>query len=174
MGGGVTSATILKVGDELANYQRIKAQLQAVEDIDARTLLDTLEGETELHEALLVVAEAVHEDEDMAAAIGLRIAALQARKSRIEASAETKRNIILMAMERADLETVKGPLVTLTKRRTAPQLVVVEEATIPARFWKAGDPKLDKKALKAALDANETVDGARLSNGGVGLTMRVK
>src|SRR5262249_27066447 len=92
---------ITKVGEELAHYQRIKAAL-AGDDVDPVALLDTLEGETELHEALLAVADSIQEDEDMAAAIKVRLDALQARKSRLEATAETKRNIILMAMERAE------------------------------------------------------------------------
>lgn len=170
----MTSVLIKKVGDELANYQRIKAFLLGVDDLDAKTLLDTLEGETELHEALLVVAESVQEDEDLAAAIGLRIEALQARRSRLEATADTKRNIILMAMERAVLDSVKSPLVTMTKRHVAPKTLIEDEAAIPAKFWKPADPKLDKAAVRAALDAGEEVPGAKLSNGGVSLTLRVK
>jgi len=167
------SVMVKKIGDELANYQRIKASL-ASEDLDAQTLLDTLEGETELHEACLAVAESAQDDEDLARAISARIADLQARKSRLEAAAETKRNIILMAMERADLETVKGPLMTLSRRAVPPQLVVDQDSEIPTEFWRTGDPKLDRKALKDALEAGQVIPGARLSNGGIGLTVRVK
>lgn len=167
------SITIRKLGEELARYQELKARL-AGDDVDPQTLLDTLEGETELHEACLVVAESVQEHEDLAAALAIRIADLQARKSRLEASAETLRNIILMAMERAGLDTIKGPLATLSKRQVAPSLIVEQDEAIPARFFKASDPKLDRKALKAALDAGEVIPGARLSNGGIGLSIRTK
>lgn len=167
------SIVIRKLGEELTRYQELKARL-AGDDVDPQALLDTLEGETELHEACLIVAESVQENEDLAAALAIRIAALQARKSRLEASADTLRNIILMAMERAELETIKGPLATLTKRQTSPALVIEQDETIPAKFWKAGDPKLDRKAVRAALEAGETVPGARMSNGGIGLTIRVK
>lgn len=167
------SFVIRKIGEELSRYQEIKARL-AGDDVDPQALLDTLEGETELHEACLVVAESVQEHEDLAAALAIRIQDLTARKSRLEASADTLRNIILMAMERAGLDTIKGPLATLSKRTVAPSLVVEQDETIPARFFKAADPKLDSKALKAALDAGEVIPGARLSNGGIGLTIRTK
>lgn len=167
------SAVIRKIGEELSRYQEIKARL-AGDDVDPQALLDTLEGETELHEACLVVAESVQEHEDLAAALAIRIQDLTARKSRLEASADTLRNIILMAMERAGLDTIKGPLATLSKRTVAPSLVVEQDEMIPARFFKAADPKLDRKALKAALDAGEVIPGARLSNGGIGLTIRTK
>ena len=167
------SAVVRKLGEELTRYQKIKAQL-AGDDVDPQALLDTLEGETELHEACLVLADAIQENEDLALAITTRIAALQARRSRLEASADTLRNIILMAMERAELDTIKGPLATLSRRQIKPALIIEQDEQIPASFWKTADPILDRKALKAALDAGEAVPGARLSNGGIGLTIRTK
>lgn len=162
-----------RVHDELRSYERLR-DLLAAEESDPAAILDTLEGETNLHEALMVMAESALDDESMAEAIQLRIERLQQRKSRCEITADRKRGIIIMAMERAGLKTVKGAAATLTMRDVAPKAVIEDEAVMPARFFKPQDPKLDKSSLTDALKAGEAIPGARLSNGGVSLTIRVK
>jgi Siphovirus Gp157 len=52
--------------------------------------------------------------------------------------------------------------------------LILDEAILPAKFWKAQDPKLDKKAVLDALKAKEDVPGASLSNGGETISIRVK
>jgi hypothetical protein len=42
-------------------------------------------------------------------------------------------------------------------------LVITQEHAIPAQFWVQPEPppkRIDKKALKAAIDAGERIDGA--------------
>lgn len=164
---------ITKVGEELAKYQEIKDILQA-EDIDEQCLLDTLEGETDLHEMLCGVAEQITENMSMIAGIDTHIKALQDRKSRLTDTSKTLRNIIAMTMDRAGLKTVTGPLFTLSVRAITPGLGEIDEAEIPTRFFAQPEPKLDKKALLAALKDGEDIPGARLNNGGIGLTIRTK
>lgn len=171
--GSRNSFTVRKIGQELSRAVEIRRALADHAD-DPALILDTIEGETDLAEACCVVLEETMEDETLIAGIKSTIADLEARKSRIERSIETRRNIILMAMEKAQVQTIKSPLATLSVGRVAPKVIVTEEANIPARFWKPSDPTLDRKALKAALDGNEAVPGASLSNGGINLTIRVK
>jgi hypothetical protein len=164
------------VVNEMVKYVNLKAALEA-EDIDPQTLLDTLEGETNLLEALAEVAESVAQDECYAAALTARIKTIQERKSRLERTAETKRALIIMAMEKAELKSVKQPNATLSVRPTKPKLVVTDESMVPAKYFKPAEPALDKSALTAALEElppGETIPGAELSNGGVSLTIRVK
>lgn len=164
------------LANEMVKYVNLKAALEA-EDVDPQTLLDTLEGETNLLEALAEVAESIAEDECFADALATRIKTIQERKSRLEHSAETKRNLIIMAMEKADLKSVKQPNATISIRATKPKLIVLDEVLVPARFFKPTDPILDRAALKAALEAlppDEEIPGAELSNGGISLTIRVR
>ena len=49
---------------------------------------------------------------------------------------------------------------------------VIDEAAIPARFWVASDPKLDKRALGDALKAGDAVEGAALVTPAPSLTIR--
>jgi hypothetical protein len=71
-------------------------------------------------------------------------------------------------LERKSLER---PVATLTLSNRAPQLVVDEEAQIPARFFDL-KPVLNKRLAKQALEAGEEVAGVRLSNGCITLTVR--
>lgn len=168
-----TSATVKVIGAELRDALKLRQQLG--EDAnDPALLLDTIEGETNLAEACALVLEQTHEDEIMIEGLDAKIKELQTRKGRMEKSVESRRNVILMAMDKAGLHTIRSPLGTMSIRDVKPKLVVTDEARIPARFWKPADPTLDRAALKAALDANEAIPGASLSNGGIGLAIRIK
>jgi hypothetical protein len=167
------SLTVRKVGAELNRAIEIRRALAEHAD-DPALILDTIEGETDFAEACCVVFEETLEDQTLLAGLETTIAALQVRKGRIEKSIADRRNIILMAMERGGIQTIKGPLATLSSGTTPATTIVSDEALIPARFWKPSDPKLDRAALAEALKAGETVPGATLSNGGVNLRIRMK
>lgn len=166
------SVTVRHLASELNRAVEIKRALQ--EHDDPALLLDMIEGETDLGEACAVVYEETLEDEILLAGLVAKIEELQTRKGRMEKSIETRRNIILMAIDKAGMGTLKTPLGTMSVRAIPPKLVVSDEALIPAKFWKPANPTLDKKAVKAALDAKEIIPGATLSNGGIGLSVRVK
>lgn len=166
------SVTVRALGAELNDALRLRQMLG--EDADPKLILDTIEGETNLAEACVVVLEQTAEDEILIEGLRAKIDELQVRKGRLEKSVETRRNIILMAMDKSGLQTIRSPLGTMSIRPVAPKTVVSDEARIPARFWKAGDPTLDRKALGEALKAGETIPGAGLSNGGLSLSVRVK
>ena len=166
------SVTVKTLASELNRAVEIRRAL--AEHDDPQLLLDTIEGQTDLAEACVVVFEETLEDETLLAGVDATIKTLQDRKSRIERSIATRRNIILMAMDKAGLQVIKAPLATLSMRETPPKVQISEEASIPSRFWKPADPKLDKAAVTEALKAGETVPGASLSNGGITLSIRVK
>jgi hypothetical protein len=163
---------VIEVNRQLDKWRRLSATLG--EDIDPQTVLDTLEGETDLYEALVLVAEKVGETEALAKGLEGYIKGLQERRTRLTKTAETLRNVILSAMESADIPGIVSPSITLSKRELSGKLVVEDEAKVPAKFFAPQDPKLDKKALTEALKEGEDVPGTRLSNGGISLTIRVK
>ncbi len=165
------SYSTAKVREELAGWQKIRAVLS--DDLDPQTLLDTLEGETNLFEAILVVEEEILEHEILLAGLEKMLATLGERKSRHKATIETLRTTILAAMDRAEIPTIRGATATLTRRKTPGQPIIDDEAEIPSEFFVPQPPKLDKAKLKEAL-ANGPVSGAHLSNGGISLTIRRK
>lgn len=154
----------------------LMAQLRdAGAEDDAELVADSIQGETSLPEAM---EAAMSEIDDLdALELGIeavnqrndtRLAAIRARRDRIRASME-------QAMVAVDQQTLRLPTATITVAKRPPQIVIVNESEIPARFWKQPDPpapKLDKKALALALKANEIVPGATLDNGTVSLTIR--
>lgn len=162
------SYTVTKIGDELANAVQLRAALAGD---DPKLVLDMIEGSTDLHEAICVVDGEILEDESILTGLKVTIEALGARKSRLEKSIETRRSIILSAMDRVDIQSIKGPLGTLSRRPTPPQVVVTDESKIPADYFTNPEPKVDKTALKLALQKGP-VEGAELSNGGVTLSIR--
>lgn len=166
------SLTVRAVGHELNEAIKIRRMLGETDD--AKLILDTIEGETNLAEACVAVLEECHEDEILVEGLDAKIKELSIRKGRMEKSVETRRNVILMAMEKAGLGTIKSPLGTMSVRPTPKQAVITDDALIPARFFKAVDPKLDRAELASCLRSGEIIPGATLSNGGVTLTVRIK
>jgi hypothetical protein len=79
--------------------------------------------------------------------------------------------MIITEQEKFNLPTAT---IFLTKRK--PNIVIDSEAEIPAAFWTIPkvEPKLDKKALKEALEADEEIPGAHLDNGSISLSIRRK
>lgn len=140
---------------------------------DPALLMDTIEGETSLMEAIDRLLLTIAESE------GLAMGALSAgrdlmnRADRFTKRAESARAMIEQALMIAEIDKLERPAGTLSLVRRGAKAEVMEESDIPAEFWKAGDPKLDRKALLAALKDGRAVPGAALSNQAPSLTIRV-
>jgi hypothetical protein len=159
----------------LGEYQYLREHLLAeYQDIDDQTLRDTLEGISDLPEALAAAVRNYLGDLALAAALGMRISDMQERLARFEARAERIRALLTHVMERAQLKKLQEPDFTVSLRAVPPGLVVCNEADIPQEFWKPQPPKLDRKGLLAALGAGQTIPGANLGNGGTTISVRTK
>jgi hypothetical protein len=132
---------------------------------------DIVEGETDLLEAIDQAVWMLAAD--MAHIKGLNdyIDKFTARKERLQQRVEHMRAALAVAMEQAGRKKIEHQAVTLSLRPTAPSVQVIDEASIPSKFWKPSEPKLDKVAVKEALKAKENVPGATMSNGGISLTL---
>lgn len=151
----------------------IKASIAKLTD-DTDALIDTLEGETDLDVIVRSLLLSLEEDQLMIDGLGARIADLAERKQRFELRIGTKRTLVHQALELLGRAKMEFDIATVSLGKAAPALQVVQEAEIPSRFWKAGDPKLDKPALLDALKAGEAIPGAALKNGAPRLTIRRK
>lgn len=168
---------IAQVHTQADRWVYLRDQIFGADEIDAQAVMDTLEGETNLLECLADLGQRVVEIEnETLPGIDAYVAKLTTRRRRAAKSAETLRTIILTVMERAGItEPIKSPLFTLTACLRAPGLLITNEAEIPSEYFKDVDPKLDRKALKAALTSAEpiTIPGAGLDNGSKSLTIRI-
>lgn len=183
--------------DPIKEAQAAAALRESIASVDAddeALLIDTIEGETGLFEAIDYLLARMAVARAGLAGIETVKAELDARKARYTKRLETDRALIEQAMSVADLTSIERPAATLSLSARAPSLRVETESDIPSRYWKAGEPSLDKKALLAdlkarakALDALPSdpearaaalaalpadIPGATLSNGAPSLTIR--
>lgn len=137
---------------------------------DDQALLDTLDGETSLTEALIALLRSADDAEAHAAGIKLRAQELAERKVRLETRATTLRKVALNAMERAGIPKLVAPDFTASVSAARPIVVITDEALLPPAYVKT--ERSPKKAdIAAALKSGQEVPGAAMSNGGT--TLRV-
>ncbi len=160
---------------ELNRFTEFKRRiLEAEPDIDDRTLADTLEGATNLHETIAVLVRSSLDDADLIAGLKTRIAENRERLDRLNLRLEKKRSLALVAMEEAGLDKIMEPDFTLSLRPSPPSVVVTDETLIPEWFWVPQPAKLDKRALLETMKAGTAINGAALSNSRRSLQVRTK
>jgi Gp157 protein len=151
--------------------ERIRSEFPEVDEDDLR---DTVEGATNLPGVLGSILRSRLSDLALMAALRTRVLDMQERFARIEYRAEKKRALVASVMERAGIRKLTEPDFTASLREIPPGVIVIEEGKIPEPFWKPQPPKLDRKALLAALKAGEVVPGATLGNGSATLAVRTR
>jgi hypothetical protein len=151
--------------------EALKAALALEIENDPDFLLDLAEGETSLLEILDAMLEADAMDEGLIDGAAVAAAKMADRKERFTKRRAARRVIIEQALVILERNKLERPCATVSMANRAPQVIVTDESALPSQFFKSV-PTLDKKALKAALDAGEAVPGATLSNGSASLTIR--
>lgn len=157
---------------EMHAAKELRNSLLASFGDDVDLIRDTIEGETNLREEIARVTGSIREDEVLTAGLDAMIDQLAARKQRVEARIATKRAIILQAMSIGEIKTLELPDVTMTVKAVPRAVEIIDEAQIPAEFWKAREPTLDRKGIAAAIKEGRAIPGATLDNGGITLQLR--
>jgi hypothetical protein len=136
-----------------------------------------IEGETSLHETIAAAIDQIDNLDVMVIGLKAKEEAFADRRKAIEARAESLRAAIEQAMIAAEQTNIPLPTATVFISKRKPSLIVENEAEIPSEFFIEQErpaPKLDKRALAAALADGRAVPGATLDNGTVSLTIRRK
>lgn len=154
--------------------RNLRESLSQLGENDDDLILDMTEGETSLFECIDALLEQNTHDGALVEGIAKVMSDLDARASRMQKRVETRRALIEQAMMTAEIKKLERPTATLTMANRAASLRIDSEADIPAEFWIAAAPKLDRKALSAALKEGRPVTGAALSNAAPSLTVRVR
>ncbi len=129
------------ISRELTHHQYLRTRLErGFPGADEETLVDTLEGLSNLPVMLAEVCRSMLDDQAMVSALRGRIGDMQERCGRIEARARKKRELVCSVMERADLKKVMEPDLTVSLRPARPPLAVVDEDLVPEAFWKPQPP----------------------------------
>ncbi len=163
------------IAQEVTYYEYLRKRLEEeFPDADEETLVDTLEGLSNLPDMLAEVCRSMLDDQAMVSALRARVGDMQERCGRIEARARKKRELVCAVMERADVWKLTEPDLTVSLRSSCAPLVLTDESAIPAGYWKAQAPKLDRQGLLAALSAGRDVPGALLGNAPMTISVRTK
>ena len=159
----------------LSHYNYVLERLrQDFPEADEETLLDTVEGLSDLDEVIAEIVRSRLDDLALAEALQQRRDAMNERLARLKTRAEHKKLIVADAMERAGLKTILREDMTVTLRPGSVGLQVVEESAIPAGYWRPQAPKLDRQAVLVALKEGVSVPGAALTNPSPTIAVRTR
>ncbi len=160
----------------LRHHEYLRQQLaEQFPDVDEETLRDTLEGMTDLTDMLGELIRSSLDDRAFVEALKQREADMRERRERFENRAQKKRALVEAIMERADIQKIAEADFTAGMRAGKHKVMVIDERSIPERFWEPQPLKLNKVALLVALQANaDAVAGATLNNPKPVLSVRTK
>lgn len=167
----------MNIRPDIRLIEIVSAQLVSMlgDDFDADTFWDTLDGETDVQDVADHIIASMQSDEALTVAIAAQVSDLSARQSRIEARAKAKRDTLLTILNATGQKKMERPCATISKRAGSVSVHITDEAAIPSQLSTVKTITApDKKAIKAQLDAGETVPGAELQRGPDGVTVRVK
>ena len=149
---------------EASKYLQLKRNLIAqYPEADEDTLLDTLEGITDLQEMIAAVIRSALVDEALHSGLRSRLDQMRERLSRLEVRASKKRELALHAMSEVGLTKLEQPDFTASTRAGSPALIVVSEQTIPVAYWLPQPPKLDRPG-SAWASSSEALQSLELSS----------
>ena len=143
-------------------------------ELDDETLKDTLEGISDLPEAVAAVIRSSLDDEAFILGLKGRMEDLGARLARLRERYEKKRALARWAMVEADLEKVMAEDLSVSLRKGGEKLEVIDEARVPEAFFVPQPAKLDRKSLTEALKRGEMVNGALLVMADPTISVRVR
>jgi predicted metal-dependent peptidase len=110
--------------------------------------------------------EFLHYIDDTVANIDTRIKALTAFKKRMESRAETVKKVYMDGLAKVKMDRVSTDSGVMKIAKNPPKVVITEADKIPSEYQKQIIKiDIDKAAIKAAIKAGKTVEGARLEQG---------
>ena len=158
-----------------AGYRLIRDRIRAEDpQIDERTLADTVEGLTDVHEILAAIVRAALADEALVNGLKGRIAQMQDRLDRLQECAGKRRQIAKEVMIELDIKKITAPDFTVSIRPGMPSLLVIDEKAVPSIYWQPVAPKLKRQELLSELKQGSEITGVTLSNPEPVLSVRTR
>jgi hypothetical protein len=158
-----------------ATYRAVRDRIRSQDpDIDERTLADTVEGLTDLHQIVEAIIRSALHDEALAKGLKGRIGEMQERLSRFEDRASKRRQIAKDVMVELDLKKLQAPDFTASIRPGMPALMVIDEAAVPSIYWEPREPRLNRQGLLSDLKQGAEITGVTLANSEPVLSVRTK
>jgi hypothetical protein len=156
-------------------YKMVRDRVRAEDPtIDERTLADTVEGLTDLHEIVAAIIRSALADEALARGLKGRIAEMQERLDRLQDRASKRRQIAKDVMVELDLKKITAPDFSISIRPGLSSLMVIDEAIVPSIYWQPSAPRLKRQELLTELKDGAEIEGVALSNPEPVLSVRVR
>ena len=150
----------------MANLYELTTQAAALydllqaEEIDEQTFNDTLEamGAADKVESYCKIIKQLASDVEMFKTEAER---LTYRKRTVENAVERMKNALLAYLQTTGQDKVKAGSFSVYTAKTK-SVFITDEKAIPCKYLIEQPPTIDKKRIKAALDAGEEVGGAAI------------
>lgn len=139
---------------------------------DDQLIADSIEGETNIKDAIRGVLKDIGDDEIMLAGLKAHIGQLQERMQRIERRHDRRREAIQKAMEIGEIKKLEYPEGMVALRPVPPGLDITDEKLIPAQYFEPQPSRLMRKELKESLKSGKSIAGCQLDNGNISLTIK--
>lgn len=154
---------------EISNQFQSLELLGESDDLPAEVIADTLEAlEGDFDAKAVQVAKFILSLEANGQATLAAAKALTERALRIAKRAESIRAYLQFHCQALKRRRIEAPDLVIALRANPPSVVITDEHAVPAQFWvqpEAPPKRIDKKAIKAAIDKGERVDGAYVEAG---------
>ena len=148
---------------ELTNEYMALLEMAEDPDIDPQAFADTLEalgGELEMKAD--GYARVMKELEGRAATMRFESKRLENGYKTIERNIDRMKHALQDSMVATDKRKFKTDLFSFSIRKNPASVVIDRETSIPPEFLIPQDPKIDKKAIKAAIDRGDDITFAHL------------
>lgn len=143
------------------------------EDDDSQAFLDTLDGETDVMDCLGSLIKAKVEAEAMALACQETADKFEVRAKRMQARSDAARAAMGMILDAIGTTTIAHPLGTITRTKPHPSVKITDINSVPTQLCRIQRAP-DKIAIRAQIEAGETVPGAVLEMGQPGIRVGVR
>lgn len=154
---------------ELAQQYRSLEALMDSDEVPAEVLLDTLEGiQGEFEDKATAVAKMVLSLEANAAAVKAAATAMAERSKRIEHRATSLKQYLLLQLQVIDRRRLETDELVIRRQDNPPSVYVTNEHAVPPEYWvqpPAPPKRIDKLAIKDAIEAGVDVDGCFIERG---------
>ena len=136
------------------------------EEVSDQAVFDTLESlEFDIAETMENCGKIIRNAEAEAKALKDEEGRLYKKRKQKELAVSRMKSMMQHTMETIGVKKMTAGVFDFTIRDNQPSVHVLNESVIPEEYFVPQEPKLDKKALLAALKAGKAVDGAQLGFG---------
>lgn len=140
--------------------------LEVAEELDEETFQNTLEAiEDAIEDKVENTAFLIRNLEADIKTLKDEEKRLKGRRQALENKVARMKDYLFEQLEKAGIDRVKRPLITVSVQNNPPSVKVIDEKLIPSSFMIPQPPKLDKKGILEKLKNGENVPGVELAQG---------